>query len=118
MTNKLHRKIRETIRVPVFLKGKNREQQVEVSRHFVSAALARSPNLRRNILHQLRLPIQERPTMAAGVASHCVPKPAIKARKIHADDRVRLAFDGHFSQLGKNAPEASIIPQYLNQPDD
>ena len=55
--------------------------------------------------------------MPTDVVSHCVPKPAIKARKIHADDHVRLAFDGHFSQLGKNAPEASIVLQYLNQPD-
>src|SRR2546430_16540277 len=102
MPNKLHRKVWKTICVPVFLKGKNREKQVEVLCHLVSAALARSPNLRRNILNEFRLPIQEWPLVRPDVASHSGAESAIKARKIDADDRVRPPFNGHLSQLGKN----------------
>src|SRR5258708_8528744 len=118
MAEKVDAQVRHRLRVPLLLEWKHREQQVDVSRHFVSAAGARRPNLRRNILNELRIPVEENVLPGANVLFDRVSRAAVEAGLIDANDGVGRAFAGDSSELVEQPPELDVFLERLPQADD
>src|SRR5260221_3771219 len=57
MTDVLHPPVANVLGVPLLLKWKNTQQQIEIALHLFGATLARSPDLRRDGLNQFRRPV-------------------------------------------------------------
>src|SRR5258708_25889256 len=118
MAEKVDAQVRHRLRVPLLLEWKHREQQVDVSRHFVSAAGARRPNLRRNILNELRIPVEENVLPGANVLFDRVSQAAVEAGIIDANDGVWLALARDSSELVEQPPELDVFLERLPQADD
>src|ERR1035437_276165 len=94
IADKLHAQLRHALRIPGLLEREDAQDQVVVTRHLVSAALARCPHLRRNVLDNRGLPVVEPVGARVCVLLDGMGKAAIEAGEINTDDGVRLALQG------------------------
>ncbi len=103
MADKFHAQLRHALGIPIFLKRENAQEQIVIARQLVRAARARRPDLRRDELDDFRIPFGER--IIADVFLDRLAEAQIESAVIHADDHVRLAFDGQREQLVEQPPE-------------
>src|SRR5271154_4090676 len=116
MPDKFHAQLRHALRIPILLERENAQEQIVIRRQQVRAARTRRPNLRRDELDDLRIPFRER--IVADVFLDRVAEAQVEPAVIHADDDVRLAFDGEREQLVEQPPELEIIFQHIGNADD
>ena len=117
MADELHSQLRHALRIPGLLEREDAQDQVVVARHLVGAALARRPDLRRDVLDQLGIPVMEPVCVRASVLPDGTGKAAVEAREIHADDRVGLAFQRELEELAEQSAKLEIVLQRFGQAD-
>src|SRR5258707_15542497 len=108
---------RDAFGIPILLERENAQKQIEIARHLADAPLARGPDLRRDILDELRRPVIERPAPDANMLLNGMREAAIEPREIDADDGVRLALNHEAQQFVKKSAELRIILNHLDQSD-
>src|SRR5215216_2343586 len=116
MPNILDAKIRRVTGIPILLKREDAQQQIEIPGHSISAARARRPNLRRDILDEFRLPIKKGSLMGLEILLDCVGKSAIESSKINTNNCVWLPLYSQSEQLMENPPEPKENRNDLHQP--
>src|SRR5438105_2500086 len=117
MTHKLYPQPRRAPGIPFFFERENAQEQVIIARELISATRSRSPDLRRNILNGLRLPVVEPALVRGSVCLYRVSKATIEPGEIHADDCIRLTFQRQTVKPVKQAPKFKIVLDRVGQAD-
>ena len=115
MADELHAQLRHALRIPFLLEREDAQDQVVVARHLVGAALARGPDLGRDVLDDLGVPVVEPVGVRASVLPDGMGKAAVEPGEIHADDRVGLALQRELEELVEQPAELEIVLQHLRQ---
>src|SRR5439155_20292009 len=110
--------LRHPCRIPIPLEWKNAEQQIDIPGQLIGAARSRRPDLRRDVLHNLRIPVEEGSRARADILFDGVRKAVVEPGEIDADDDVRLVFERELKELVEDAFELAVLFQRVEQPDD
>src|SRR6266700_1560001 len=109
VADKLDTQFRNHFGIPAFFDREDAQEQIEVVCELISPAFTRSPDLWRDVLDKLWVPIVEPIQMRADVLFDGMTKAPVETREVHANDGVGLALDSEPVQLREKPAEFDII---------
>src|SRR5437763_15723651 len=109
MPDEFHAQPRHARRIPILLERKHAQQQINIPGQLIGAARSRRPDLRRDVLHNLRIPVEEGSRARADVLFDGVRKAVVEPGKIDADDEVWLALNRELEELTEDAFELAVL---------
>ena len=116
MPHKFHPQRRHPLRVPGLFKRENAEEQVVVPRQLVGPARARGPDLGRDELNDLGIPLGKR--VFPDVVLDRLAEAQVESAVVHADDHIRFPFDRQRKQLVEQPPEFEEVFEDVGDADD
>src|SRR5436189_4992997 len=90
---------------PFLLEWDDAKKNIVIRSNTAGPPFARSPNLRRDKLDDFRIPIVKRTLTRTNMPAYDMRQACVERAEIHANDRVRLAFERQMEQTINELPE-------------